>query len=212
MEKYTYIDLTRTFQDSMPVFPGKIPEPAKLYQEGKISEHGYNSFVIEAGLHVGTHMDTPLHMMEGKEDISGIPIHRLFGRGRVIRCLNQKEITLDREILQDRIEKDDIVLFCTGHDAFFGLEKYFEDYPVLSEEFADFLAEKKVNMVGFDTPSPDRPPFPVHKKLFKAGILILENLTNIRELPEFKHIEICALPWKTPTDAAPVRVIAKVYE
>src|SRR3989344_89535 len=68
-------------------------------------------------------------------------------------------------------------------------------------------AELQVNLIGLDTPSPDRTPFAVHKILLGAGILIVENLTNLEQLLNQKF-EVVALPAKLETDAAPTRVIA----
>ena len=174
-----FIDLTHTFRDSMPVFPGKTPEPASLYRTAEILKHGYNNYVIEAGLHVGTHLDTPLHMIEGKTDLSVLPVNRLLGSGAVIDCRDQRTITFDIGTYENTIRENDIVLFLTGHDSLFGDAKYFEVYPELTDKCADFLVNKRVNMVGFDTPSPDKYPYSIHKKLFNADILIMENLSQI---------------------------------
>lgn len=66
------IDLTHLFNDSMPVYPG---DPcAKLYEIASISMDGYTDHKIETGMHVGTHMDGPLHYIEGGMFISEVPL------------------------------------------------------------------------------------------------------------------------------------------
>jgi len=35
-------------------------------------------------------------------------------------------------------------------------------------EFAEFMVERKIKILGMDTPSPDKPPFPVHRLLLKT--------------------------------------------
>ena len=66
-------------------------------------------------------------------------------------------------------------------------------------------------MVGMDTPSPDHAPYKVHKILLGNEILILENLTNLEQLLN-KNFEVIALTPKLEADAAPARVVAKIYE
>jgi len=63
-----------------------------------------------------------------------------------------------------------------------------------------------------DTPSPDGPPFPVHKALLSEHILIIENLTNLDKLLEVNRFRVLAVPLKLKADAAPARVIAEVLD
>ena len=72
------------------------------------------------------------------------------------------------------------------------------------------MIELGVKIVGMDTPSPDRPPFAIHKLLFKNDILIIENLTNLEELLAHPQFDVIALPAKFDIEAAPVRVVAQV--
>ncbi len=63
-----YIDLTHTFKAKMPVFPGDAE--TKLEQVSFFDKDGYNSFRVDTGMHVGTHMDAPFHMLEnGKKAV-----------------------------------------------------------------------------------------------------------------------------------------------
>jgi arylformamidase len=57
--------------------------------------------------------------------------------------------------------------------------------------------------------SPDHEPFNVHKILLSAGVLIIENLTNLDELSG-KEFTVYALPVKLQIDGAPARVIAQI--
>ncbi len=65
------VDLTHTVDASMPVYPGD-PTP-ELKQTAFIGEHGYNEYCLHAGMHVGTHMDAPLHMIPDGAFMSEIP-------------------------------------------------------------------------------------------------------------------------------------------
>lgn len=105
------------------------------------------------------------------------------------------------------IREDDIVLFHTGLIDHYHEEGYFTDYPEMSEEIAQYLVEKKVKMVGFDSCGPDHPPHKTHKVLFGGGVLIIENLANLAELAG-RNFTVYALPIKLQVDGAPARAIA----
>ena len=87
------IDLTHTFTCDMPVYPGD--PPAGLEPIATIAKDGFNDCCVRGGLHVGTHMDAPLHMIEGGAPLSDIPLRQFFGRGRLIDARGYKAVTAD---------------------------------------------------------------------------------------------------------------------
>jgi len=87
---------------------------------------------------------------------------------------------------------------------------YFEDYPAMPVEIANYLVGKKVKMVGVDACSVDnKDGFPIHKILLSGNVLIIENLTNLSKLAG-KNFKAYALPINLQIDGAPARVIAEV--
>ena len=86
---------------------------------------------------------------------------------------------------------------------------YFEDYPAIPEEVAEYLVSKQIKIVGVDTCSVDHEEFVAHRTLLKNDVLIIENLTNLQELAG-KEFTVYALPIKLQIDGAPARVIAAV--
>lgn len=201
-----YIDLTHTFKKEMPAYPGD-PMP-ELIQVSSIDKDGYNDFQVKTGMHVGTHMDAPLHMLPGGKRLSEYSADTFFGEGRLIDARGKNSVDVD--LLEGRkISKGDIVLIMTGFYKKFGATDYYEKYPEITESFASKLIELGVKMVGLDTPSPDRPPFKIHKMLLKNEILIIENLTNLEELLKCTQFSVVALPAKFDAEAAPVRVITQ---
>jgi len=196
-----YIDLTQTFNSDMPVYPGDSkPELISMDTDG-IMDHK-----LSTGMHVGTHMDGPLHMVPGGKRLSEIDVKNFFGRGKLIDARGRLEV--DADFLQG-VEAGDMVFVLTGHASKFRDPDYYETYPKLTEALAERLVALKVKLVGMDTPSPDYAPYNVHKILLSHEILIIENLTNLEKLLN-KDFEVVALPAKLDTDAAPVRVIAKI--
>ena len=203
-----YIDLTQTFTADMPVFPGDT-KPT-LEQTSHLGGDNLNDQTITTGMHVGTHMDAPLHAIEGGKMISDLPIEQFFGPGIFIDVKGQK--TIDISVLKERnIEAGSIVLFYTDLGNKFREKNYFNGYPELTENLAEELIKRKVKMIGTDSPSAESmPPWPIHKLLLGADVLLLENLTNLGQLVGLQTFEIIALPPKLASNGAPVRVIARV--
>lgn len=204
-----FIDLSHTFDDNMPVYPGD--SAAELKQTAIISEHGHNSFCLHSGMHAGTHMDAPLHMIPDGAYLSDIPVTQFFGRGVLIDARGQQEIT---ESLLDGVllERGDIVLILTGWYKYFRKPDYYKDFPQVSPAFAERLVEIGVAIVGLDTPAPDRWPFPVHKILLSQNVLLIENVNNLEELLHIKNFTVFAVPAKYHCEAAHVRVVAQLHE
>jgi arylformamidase len=159
------------------------------------------------GTHVGTHIDAPMHMIASGKSLDQIPLDHFVGRGRYIKVSN-RAFDLD-DVKKAGIQAGDIVLFHTGMGDIYHQPAYFSESPPIPEDVASYLVEKRVKMVGMDMFGPDQPPFPIHKILLSAGVLIIENLTNLELLAE-KEFTVYALPIKLAIDAAPARVIANI--
>jgi len=209
MTENKLIDLTHTFTSDMPVYPGD--DCSKLYQSDFIKDCGVSDHKIESGMHVGTHMDAPLHMIEGGARIAEFPVDKFQGRGVVIDARDRKII--DTDILDGYdIREGEIVLVWTGWSKKFRDDSYYKDWPFMTAAFAQSLVDKKIALVGMDTPGPDTicDDFPVHKVFLPNNVLIIENMTNLEALKGQKDFIIHAYPAKYDADAAPVRVVAEI--
>jgi kynurenine formamidase len=202
----TYIDLTQHFTADIPVYPGD-PQP-EISQYAFLEKDGYNDFRVNTTMHAGTHIDAPLHFIQGGTKIFEFPPEHFVGRGVIIDA-RDKEI-IDVDILSRvKIETGDIVLFCTGLDKKYHTPAYYESYLNITQGLANKLVQLGIKMVGVDGPSPDQEPFSVHKILLAQNVLIAENLTHLDQLIGLTSLEIIALPVKYDTEAAPARVIAR---
>ncbi|MGO9379022.1 MAG: cyclase family protein [Dissulfurispiraceae bacterium] len=201
------IDLTHEFDDSMPVYPGDTVSQISYCSD--IASAGCYVSQVTTGMHTGTHIDGPLHVIEGGISLSEMPLERFIGRGILIDARNKDRI--DADLLEDvRLKRKDIVLVMTGCSAEFRATSYYRDYPAVTVRFAEVLVKAGVNMLGLDMPGPDGPPFAIHRLLLAAQVLIIENLTNLEALLAYPHFEVFALPVRFRTEAAPARVIAVI--
>lgn len=199
-------DLTQSIYNEMPVYPGDTG--TYLYQAQSLEKDGYTGFRFESGLHAGTHLDSPMHLISTNEGISRISLEQCMGEACLLD-VRGSEIIEPRPEFSQKIHQGDIILFLTGWDRYYGQRKYYHEHPQLSEAMVDLLLTKNVEMIGLDWPSPDRSPYLVHKKLLAHHILIIENLTGLERLTGLNRFEVIALPLKIDAEASPVRVVAR---
>lgn len=202
-----WIDLSRPLDDNLPVYPGD--HEFRLIREKETAKDGYTLYSIETGNHAGTHIDGPLHMLETGKLLSEYPPEKFSGQGILLDVRGQSTIHPDQKAL-DLIEPDMIVLFWTGHSAHHGQPDYFKTFPALSKEYATALVGKKVKMIGLDGPSIDYSPFPAHKTLLNANVLIIEGLYQLESLLNAGSFEVFAFPVRYQADSAPARVMARL--
>ncbi len=192
----------------MPAYPGN--PTSELKQVAFIGKDECTLFEVKTGLHIGTHVDAPSHMLENAKGLNEFSVEHFFGNGVLIDARGQEII--DIELLNGKqISKGDIILILTGFSSKFEDTEYYQSHPVITEEFARKIIEYGVKMIGTDTPSPDKSPYLIHKILLKENVLIIENLRNLEALLEHPQFQIIALPVKFEAEAAPIRVVAEIF-
>jgi len=201
------IDLSHPLSESTPSFPGDPKTSIRqLRHEGG---DGILTGEISCGLHTGTHLDAPAHFIKGGRLVSDYPADRFFGRGVLIDARGKEKIDVDALGVKE-IRNGDIILVLTGWDKKYQDQGYFKDYPEVTENFAKNLIALGVKMIGLDSPSPDKFPFPIHRMLLAKDILIIENLTNLEALLPYEIFKIVALPAKIAAEAAFCRAVVNV--
>ena len=202
-----YIDLSYEIEHQMAVYPGD--DELKLYRHRFLNRDYYNDTKLETGMHVGTHIDAPSHLLNKDRFICDYPVEKFIGNGCLLDVRNEEIIKLKDEYL-DKVQEGDIVLLYTGYDEFFGTDKYFENHPIVDEKLAQFFVDRGVKLIGIDMPSPDQYPFKVHHKLLENDILIIENLRNLKKLEGVKRFEVRAFPINIRAEASLTRVVARI--
>jgi kynurenine formamidase len=203
----TLIDLSHPLGENTPLFPGDAPlslTPCKTHEAD-----GYNAFTLSTGLHAGTHLDAPLHLLPQGKGVEDYPLARFHGRGVLLDARGQAVVHM-RADYEDLVRPGDAVLLYTGFDVWFMADpaRYFGAHPVIDEAFCDFLLRRGAGLLGLDTPSPDRAPFPLHRKLLAGEVFLLENLTNLGALAGGPPFEVLALPLRLKAEASLVRAVA----
>jgi arylformamidase len=208
------VDLSHTICPDMPVYPGT--EPPTFSSACTIEGMGFLEKKITFYSHTGTHMDAPSHIIPGAKTLDQMPPDRFVGKGAVVELEVNDGPTIDLERLkphQGRIESCEFLLFYTGWADLWGKEDYLKGYPVLSHHAATWLAGFPLKGIGMDAISADGAEsvtFPIHTILLERDIVIIENLTNLRALPDNEFV-FCCFPLKIEkADGSPVRAVALV--
>ena len=211
------IDLTLTVSDEIPTFPGS-PQPSFIPWEN-VKEDGYNLELLFLSTHTGTHMDAPYHFLEKGAKIHEISLKKLVSEAILIKSKKKSGESITKTDIQKfekkhgKIASFSSVIFYTGWQRNLQKKYYFTKNPGLSVSAAKYLASKKINLVGIDSPSIDLgtdSKFSVHQIFAKKGILIVENLANLDKIKSSKfHLVVLPLKLKNAT-GSPVRAIAFV--
>jgi len=211
------IDLTLTVSNKIPTFPGS-PQPNFIPWEN-IKEDGYNLELLFLSTHTGTHMDAPHHFLEKGAKIHEISLKNLVSEAVLIKSRKKSNESITKTDIQKfekkhgKIDGFSSVIFLTGWQRNLQKKYYFTKNPGLSVSAAKYLASKKINLVGIDSPSIDLgkdSKFSVHQIFAKKGILIVENLASLEKIKSSKfHLVVLPLKLKNAT-GSPVRAIAFV--
>lgn len=197
------VDLSHTLGPQTPVFPG---DRSPLFtQTATLKADGYNALTYCGGMHIGTHVDMPMHMTADTRAAHQFPLDAFCGRANLVPVWGESLITTQ---MLGKIDCD-IVILATGWSERFGKDDYFSAHPCIGMDAAEMLVNAGVRLVGMDMPSPDKPPFPVHRFLLEHGVCIAENLTGLKAL-EGKDFFFCAAPLKIRAEGSPVRAFAIV--
>ncbi|MCE2505248.1 MAG: cyclase family protein [Nitrosopumilaceae archaeon] len=209
------IDLTLTISKSIPSFPGS-PKP-QFISWSSLKEDGYNLELLFLSSHTGTHLDAPFHFVKNGIKIDQIPLDRLMGKAILIKLKKSKNSSISKsDILQfekknGNIPKNSSIFFFTDWQKNLKNDNYFTENPGLALSAAKYLAQKKTNLVGIDSPSIDLgkdESFSVHHALSKNNILIVENLANLNKISS-KEFNFTILPLKLKdATGSPVRAVA----
>lgn len=204
------IDLTMTIEDNAPAYPGDAA--TQFLTDHTIESFGYTTTKLTLSSHLGTHIDSPSHIIEGGPSISDMDISRFIGHAVILDVRGDHVIEYFPNY-SDAIDTDDIVILYTGASENKIDTYYFKRYVQLTPDLIDFFIDTKIKMLGIDCASIEAfGQTDVHERFLEANIPILENLVNISSVPDGYSYEIFALPMKLKCDGAPARVILRTVE
>ena len=226
------IDLSRPLSvDTAPGLLGDLSSHQEGFEIRYVSDHSTSNgtnCVLTTPDHLGTHMDAPIHAVEGGVDLSGVDISRLLGEA-VCLDLFKGEVDYgytaeDFAAAEPAIEAGDIVLIYSGWQDVDPDARIRQTY--LTPEGAEWLVERGVHAVGcepagiehvpeglhtyqwYDKNTTNLPSWPAHQVLLKRDVYIIEGLVNL-ELIKGKRVRFAGLPLNVPgLSGCPIRAVA----
>lgn len=207
-----YLDLSHRIDEQTTVYPGT--EPPQIQVANTIERDGFAELRVSFYSHTGTHIDAPCHILPGTRALDDFPVNQFIGQALVVDCraFIGQEITLDfLQSYQKAIEKIEFILLRADWSAHWTSATYFEGYPTLSREAAEWLVQFPLKGIGLDMISIDRvdaSDLPIHHIVLAKEILIIENLCRLDQLPPQFLFQCLPLPIRA-ADGAPVRAIAQ---
>jgi len=197
-------DISMTLRPQMAVWPGD--DPFEMTPTARIADGAHcNLSRLSMGSHTGTHVDPPMHFIDGADSIEKLDLQRLLGPADVIDCTGMPEVSADA--LEGKLADGIVPLLKTDSSRLPDTLPFRDDYVYLTASAARLLAERRVKAVGIDYLSiAGNDGVPVHRILLEAGIAIIEGL-RLAHVPPGRYTLAC-LPLKIKgCDGAPARAI-----
>jgi len=193
---------THVYKDDIPI---QVQKNVSIIDSGSI-----NASTLSMSSHSGTHIDAPFHFFNNGKKIDEIDTEIFIGYTYVIEILDhESQITtkhLKNIVIPSNISK---ILFKTNNSKLWSKNKFQANFTSISINVAEWLISKNIQLVGIDYLSVDSShttTFPIHKKLLKNNIIILEGL-DLSEISEGIYTLIC-FPLKiTSGDGSPARAM-----
>lgn len=192
------IDISVPLSPGLPVWTGE--NRFTLTHKARMSEGAdANVTHLAMGSHTGTHIDAPLHFVDGGETTEEIPLAKLVGPCEVVDFQGLKEITADNLATKFAERKPTgKLLFKTDNSRLWDNPKheFYLDYCALTAGAAQWCVDNGVHLVAIDYLSIQLyyDPKDTHVILLENEVVIVENV-DLREVAEGAYRLIC-LPLK----------------
>ncbi len=203
------IDISIGLSPDLPVWPGDPPVVLDRISSMQAGETA-NLSRFASGVHVGTHVDAPLHFIDDGRPIEELPLDALVGEARLVSFPDIDlidEATLAKADIPPGTER---LLFKTRNGRLWPpeVEGFQRDFVGVEESGARWLVERGVKLVGVDylSVAPWAAPVPTHRVLLGAGVVIVEGL-DLRHVEPGRYTLYC-LPLKLlGSEGAPARAV-----
>lgn len=191
------------FDVSVPLREGMVTYPGdpEVHLERAASIAGgdvVNLTRIDFGLHSGTHVDAPVHFIEGGAGVDAVPLEALVGPCEVVEA---PSLAPEFVAAAPRAER---LLFKTPNSELWARDDFAEDFARLDGAGARLLVERGTRLVGVDYLSVGDEE--AHHVLLAAGVVPVEGL-DLRAVEQGAYELVC-LPLRVAgADGAPARAI-----
>jgi arylformamidase len=206
----------RMFDVSLPIGPELLTWPGdprvEVRPSSQISKGDpANVSELRIGTHTGTHVDPPVHFVEGAESLDAVGLDVLFGEA-VVADLTGAAVVGPAELealgLPDGTER----LLCKTRNSELWSRlpmEFPDDYVAVTPDGARWCVDRGLRLVGVDFLSVEKdgpPDFPVHHILLENGVIIVEGL-NLAAVEPGNYAFACLPLLVTGGDGGPARAV-----
>ena len=208
-----FIDLSHTIEHGMITYDG-LPAPSIsdfLTREASRARYAngteFHIGRIDMVANTGTYMDAPSHRYASGGDIASIDLEAVADIPAVVHRASGTSIEIPGLDLRGKA-----LLIHTGWSRHWRTPKYWSnEHPFVTRDAAMSLAKSGVRVVGIDSYNIDDTKDmsrPAHSELLRAGIFIIEHLTNLDALPDSGFRFFAVPPKVRGLGTFPVRAFA----
>ncbi len=205
-----WIDITVPIQSETPIFEGDPPFRIEL-AASMAAGATCNVSRLELGAHTGTHLDAPLHFIDGAPASESIPLEACIGPAWIVDATQLRaNITAEDVAGLDIPAGETRLLFKTPNSELWGKPGFQTGFIALDGGAAALLVERGVRLVANDYLSiaPFGDPVATHRTLLGAGVVILEG-TDLRDV-EPGPVDLLCLPIRLKgSDGVPARALVR---
>jgi arylformamidase len=192
------------FDVSVPIRTGMVTYPGDpevlLERASSIAEGATANLTrIDMGAHSGTHVDAPVHFLEGAAGAESLPLEALLGPCLVVEVAGLTET--DVAVAPEGVER---ILFKSPNSELWARDEFPKEFARLDGAGARLLVERGVKVVGVDYLSVG--DHEAHRALLGAGVVPIEGL-DLRGIDPGEYFLVCAPLKLVDSDGAPARVL-----
>jgi arylformamidase len=198
------IDVTVPIRPEMPIYvgnPGVRLTRVQAIDDGEPA----NLSELELGTHTGTHVDAPLHFIEGGDATETLPLEVMIGPAFVVDAT-----TLDGPIDADSLGRLNLpkdaerLILKTRNSELWSRSEFTREFIRLTADGARLLIGRGVRLVALDYLSIGDQD--AHRVLLGSGIVALEGL-DLREVEPGPYDLVCLPLRLVGSDGAPARAV-----
>jgi len=192
------------FDVSVPLRTGMVTYPGdpqvRLERVASIDQGSpANLSRLDFGVHSGTHVDAPLHFVDGAAGADELPLEVLLGP-----CVVVAVEGLSLAEVAGAPENAERILFKTRNSELWAQNEFPEEFARLDGEAAQLLVNRGVKLVGVDWLSVGDEE--AHHILLEAGVVPIEGL-DLRGVEPGGYFLVAAPLKIEGSDGAPARVL-----
>lgn len=209
----SWIDATAPLDTAItPVYEGDPPMRLSFVKDMRRGD-ALTLSSYSLGAHSGTHIDAPMHFINGGASVDQISLDRLIGPARVIEIADSVRAIDAAELDRHQWRGAPRILFRTRSSirGWMTSRQFHRDFAFIAPDAAQLLADAGVQLVGIDYLSAEQfgaTSPKTHQILLGRGIPIVEGLSLVGVPPG--DYDLIVLPIKVVAhEGAPARAVLK---